>query len=586
MQEILRAYEEGHAALHVVGRSLDDLVVDEGKLRPMIEAMRRACRQRFGMALLRYSLAGGLDWDETRLEDERDRRSIRNVLQAHHLLEVRREESEVTQIIRGIFSLCRTPTDGLQWADGSPLRFCFLFEFGDHLTPRLVNGTQTPEQVVAIELAHVLAQSLALRASGNLVIFHSRADDLLDELVSGTLRRIWLPQPDATEKLAFLEASGGVYTAASFEKGLSRQEVARLTARTPNRGLESLLRASHRSGRGIAATELVAQKNRDVEEISEHTLAVLDTTRVGGLELCGHNIVTPRRVLCRFAEALRKGDSNMPAQVLLVGPPGTGKTDLAILTAAEAQVSAYAMHSPKGGIVGETERKSRLQYTALREWTPNVAFIDEITEAMPLERSDFDGDSGATRAVTAAMLTALSDETRRGHTLLIATTNCPWRMGAAMRSRFTLIPVLHPLCDDYAGIVLAIARRVASDVPLDPADQRIRQAANLFYEKGANPRHVRGALSNALLLHGTLTPDDILFAAHDLCASADLASTIYSDLWAIKSCSSRSFLPWSEDPAHYPLPPHLRGVVDPTTGDVHQGELDKRLEEMRPHANV
>lgn len=90
----------------------------------------------------------------------------------------------------------------------------------------------------------------------------------------------------------------------------------------------------------------------------------------------------------------------MPAQVLLVVLPAQEKTDLAILTAASA-VSAYAMHSPKGGIVGETERKCRLQY-ALREWTPNVSFIEEITEAVPLERSEFDGDSGASGAVGAA----------------------------------------------------------------------------------------------------------------------------------------------------------------------------------------
>src|SRR5579884_2206101 len=227
MEEILRAYEQGHAALLVVGRSPYDLVVDEGKLRPMMEAFRRACRERFGMALLRYSLAGGLDWDDARFEDERDRRTVRNVLQAHRLLETGRDESEVTQVIRGILSLCRTPSHGLQWADGSPMQFCFLLEFGDHLTPRLVNGTQTQEQVVAIELAHALAQSLGVRGSGNLVMLHSRADGLLDDLVSSALHRIWLPQPDAAEKLKFLQTAAAIYTNAVFENALTHPEVAR-----------------------------------------------------------------------------------------------------------------------------------------------------------------------------------------------------------------------------------------------------------------------------------------------------------------------------------------------------------------------
>lgn len=585
MQEILRAYEEGHTALFVVGRSLYDFVVEDGKVRPMVEALRRCIRQRFGMALLRYSLAGGLDWDEVRMDDERDRRTVRGVLQAHHLLETGQNDNEPIRIIRGIVSLCRTPTDGLQWADGTGMRFAFLFEFSEHLTPGLLNGTQTTEQVVAIELTHTLAQSLALRSSGNLVILHSRADGLIDDLVSTALHRIWLPQPDTAEKEQFLEAAVDVYNKASFSGGLKSPEVARLTARTPNRGLEALLRASHRTARPIASAELVVQKNRDVEEVSEHTLSVLDTSRIDGLNLQGRNIEVPRRILARLAEGLRKGDSNMPAQVLLAGAPGTGKTDLAIFTAAQAQVSAYSMQSPKGGIVGETERKCRLQYHALREWVPNVAFLDEATEAMPLTRSDFDGDSGASRAVTAAMLTALSDESRRGRSLLIATTNCPWRMGAAMRSRFTLLPVLHPLADDYPSIIVAMARRICG-TELDPADKTIAEAGTLFHQKNANPRHIRAALTNALVLKGCLTAESVLFAAKDLCASSDMASAIYSDLWAIKACSSLSFLPWSENPRSYNYPKYLEEVIDTSSGEPILGELEKKLEALRPHVNV
>ena len=88
---------------------------------------------------------------------------------------------------------------------------------------------------------------------------------------------------------------------------------------------------------------------------------------------------------------------------------------------------------------------------------------DEITEQFPLEQSEgFDGDSGASRAVMGQLLTSLSDESRRGRALLVATTNCPWRIGAAMRSRFTVIPVLHPLEEDFPGILASIAEQVKS----------------------------------------------------------------------------------------------------------------------------
>lgn len=586
IEAILQPYREGQPAIFVSGRSPFDLVTDnEGKIRPLIEALRRACRKEFGMAFLSFSLASGLDWGSDRIKDERDRRLIEQALKAHHLLNIPQDEREVAQVFRGLASLLPAPTEGLRWSDGSPLRFIFVIEFSEHLMPSLVNGTQTDNQLIAAELSHITGQSLALRSSGNFVVFHGR-EGLMDELVCGALRHVRLPQPDEQEKRAFLDAALTLYTAASFEEELSPHGIAHLTVNTPNRGLEALLRASHRSGRAISAKELTEQKNRDVEALSEQTLTPLETGRAAGLKLFGTNIKRPQQILKRMADALLAGDPAMPANVLLAGAPGTAKTDLAILTAYQGKAAAYQMLSPKGGLVGETERKARLQQMALKEWNPNVAFCDEITESLPLERSDFDGDSGASRAVTAALLTALSDESRRGRSLLIATTNRPWAMGAAMRSRFTIIPVLQPLPHDYPGIVVATAQRIVSDLTLDAADRKIVQSGSIFYEKGANPRHIRAALSNALLLEGALTPDTILFAAHDLCAATDMTSAIYADLWAIRCCSSKSFLPWSNDIGSYPFPLYLKEVVDAKTGGIHEEALNKKIEELRPYANV
>jgi AAA+ superfamily predicted ATPase len=585
--DVFRAYDEGRAALFVSGRSLYDFVVDaEGKIRPVIEVIRREARGRYGMHVMAYSMAGGLDWDASGLGDERDRKTIETALRAHHLIDIPQDQNEVIRVIRGISSLSRTPVSGLKWADGREMHFGFLFEFSEHLTPgSLTNGTQTEAQLVAIELAHITSQSLALRKSGNLVLFHGR-DGLIDELVSCALHHVQLRQPDRDEKRAFIGAAAAIYPEAKLESGLEIDSVAHLTTNTPNRGLEALLRASHRSGRLISAKELAQQKSRDVEELSERTLTVLDTSRVEGLELFGVNIEKPRRILERFSEALMRGDAAMPANVLLAGAPGTGKTDLAVLAARNANAAAYRMENPKDPFVGGTERKVKKQQKALKEWAPNVALVDEISEALPLERSDFDGDSGASRAVMAELLTALSDETRRGKSLLIATTNVPWRMGAAMRSRFTIIPVLQPLARDMAGIIIAIARRTFPTAVIDLADKRIKEAADIFHEKGANARHIRSALSNALLLHGKLDADAILFAAQDLSASADSLSAVYADLWAIEMCTSRSFLPWAECPQSYDFPGYLEGIVDPETGNIDRLALARRIEELKPHANV
>lgn len=588
VQPILKAYTEGHSALRLTGRSLYDFVADDGRLRPFAEFLRRMLFREFGMVFINYSLANGLNWFESWITDEANRQTIRELLRSHHLLEVPPSPDEVVSIVRGIASLSRANTDDLKWKDGRQMRFAICIEFTEHLAPgSLTNGTQTDGQLIVTELVHLTSQSLALRNSGNLILFHGR-DGLVDDLVCNALKHVRLGQPDKEEKQEFLDAALEVYTEASLENGLTREGVVNLTINTPNRGLEGLIRASHRGRRDLTAKEIAEQKNRDIEQLSEQTLRPLDTSRVKDLSLAGKNIERPQEILLQLADCLMHGDTSMPANVLLAGAPGVAKTDLALLVAERAKAPSYEMLSPKGSLVGETERKARLQQQVLKDGVPNVAFCDEITEAFPLQRSEFDGDSGASRAVTAALLTALSDETRRGRSLLIATTNCPWRMGAAMRSRFTVIPVLFPQVRDFPQIILATAKRITSGSDFDSNDPQLVEAARIFYQKGANPRHIRSALSNTLLLlrKDRFEASDVLFAARDLCSTTDFHSAIYADLWAIKCCSSRAFLPWGASPKEYAFPEYLKDVVSTETGDVLLENLNAKIRELKPNANV
>ncbi|MBT5714105.1 AAA family ATPase [Candidatus Poribacteria bacterium] len=586
IDRVCSAYEEGSSALFLSGRSLHDIdLAADGRLRPIMEILRSALRQRFGMVLVTYSRAAGLDHDAATL-DAKDLDSIERVLRGWGLLGTPTHDQETSSVLRGIFRGAREPAASRRWSDGREMRFAFLLEFCDHLVPSgTTTGLAPDELATAVELAHLLGNSLALRASGNLVMLHTEHGGI-DDLVARALRRVRLPLPNREAKQRFVKAAIDVYDKAKLEEGLDSPHIARATENTPNRGLEGLLRASHRADRPLTAASLTEQRARDVEQMSEGTLTVLDSERVAGIRLVGVNIRVPMTALERFSQALRAGDEASPANVLLVGAQGIGKTDLAMLLARNANVTAYQMHSPKSSLVGETERKSRLQQLILREAAPNVAFVDEITEAFPLQRSDFDGDSGASRAVTGELLSALADETRRGRSLLVATTNCPWRMGAAMRSRFTVLPLLHPARVDFPDILVTIAKRIDPDLDLNPDDERVQEAAREFYRKGATPRHVRAALGQARLLHGDIDADTALFAARDLTPVEDMVSTQYADLWAVKACTSRSFLPWTEEPESYPYPAHLDGIVDASNGEIDPDALSRRIEELRPHANL
>lgn len=586
---IFQAIKEGRSAILLSGRSIRDLDIypDTQKMGPLLEILRATLKKQYGLTLITYSRAEGLDLESATLGNDRDQQTIETALRAHGLLKVPQDDQEIPLLLRNISSFGRT-TKGLAAASGGEMHLCFLLEFGEDLVPSCSSGNASDAQIVAAEHGHLLAQSLAVRSNGHVVMWHTHDEALVSPLVRSALHQIHLPQPNRQQKEAFLRSALQTYDRASFEEGLSIDSAAFLTSNTPNRGLESLLRASHRGDRPLSAKELVQQKSTDVQALSEGTLTVLDTSKVdANTKLQGINSSKPQELLRQLAKALEAGNPHTPANVVLVGPPGTGKTEMSLVVAKLAGVAVYQMNSTKRGIVGETERLSPLQQRILREWIPNVAFVDEITEALPLERSEHDGDSGATRAAAAALLTALADESRRGQALLIATTNCPDRIGAAMRSRFVMIPVLHPLQRDYGAIVIATAQRVAnlaSDLSVQhPA---ISQAADIFYQKGANPRHIRAALSNVLLLKGNLTSENILFAAQDCTVPSDRTSAIYADLWAVATCSSKSFFPWADCLDSYPFPAHLEDLVDRLSGEIDRAELDRRIEELKPYANL
>ena len=79
------------------------------------------------------------------------------------------DENEFIQILRALHRLGQQTTP-LTLRDGVPLRFLILIEFSEHLLPQLNNGTHTQEQIMAIELALRLSNSLGFRKSQNYTI--------------------------------------------------------------------------------------------------------------------------------------------------------------------------------------------------------------------------------------------------------------------------------------------------------------------------------------------------------------------------------------------------------------------------------
>lgn len=588
---ILDAYRAGHQTLLVSGRPLFDLHINErNELRPLRHTLMRRLREEFGMATLVFNMPLGPRWSWEGFDAE-ERRNLEARLEAARLPihdEVRNDSRGRIPIERACDFLKAVQQTIERGADIPPI--FILIEFAEDLVPHLESGPANDWILQMSELLALIGGDY-LRRRHPLLIALTGVPERMDRRVINSLQPIHLPQPDREEKRQFIGALRSMphLEGATFENGLDDSSVANLTARIPNRSLEEAFLESSRTGRPITHARIVERKRADVVSLSDGTLLLLDLERVLGVRLVGRNVEGILKLLQGWANGLKEGNPNTPMNVLLAGAPSSAKTDLALIAALLSQTPAYTFISPKDGFVGGTERRVRLQFRIFKELSPAFGFIDEITEAYQTQRVSENLDSGATDAVTAEMLTSLSDSSRKGRSMLIATTNCPWKVGSAMASRFMFIPVLSAVEDDYPHIVASLASDLLPAAEWDPDSSLVKNAAHLFYQKGATPRTMRTIISSKKSTGMEKRPEELLRLAAEDCTQQhprDRAGAEYADLYAISVCSDKALYPWHNQITNYPLPAYLKGIVSETDGSVDMVLLQRRIEELRPHVNV
>ncbi len=592
---ILDAYRAGHQTLLVSGRSMFDLHINErGELRPLRNTLIRRVRDELGMGTLVFNLALGPRWIWDAF-DANQRREFESKLDTARIP----LQQEVRNNIRGrapherAFDLLTAIQQTVERGAEIP-PIMVLFEFGEDLVPDSERGAMNDWIMQMNELLALMGSDYLRRRHPFLMIL-TGTPERMDRRAVSSLQPVNLPQPERDEKLEFIRALRAMphLAGASFEAGLDDGAVANLTARTPNQSLEEAFLESSRTGRPVTHIRIVERKRADVVSLSESTLNLLDVERVRGIKLVGRTVERVLALLQAWAAGLKAGDPHTPMNVLLAGAPSSAKTDLALLTALLSQTPAYSLISPKGSLVGQTELRVRLQFRIFKELSPAFGVIDEITESFQMERGSMNLDSGASAAVTAEMLNALSDSSRAGRTLLIATTNCPWRVGSAMASRFMYVPVLSAVEEDYPEILCAIISNLLPEVDWDPTSSAVRTAAELFFRKGSSPRVIRTIVSSKIATNGGCQSEQLLQQAAADCAPQhprDRAGAEYADLYAISVCSDFAMLPWYGRITDYPIPRYLQGIVSDQIsaeeGHIDQDRLTQRLEELKPHVNV
>lgn len=130
-----------------------------------------------------------------------------------------------------------------------------------------------------------------------------------------------------------------------------------------------------------------------------------------------------------------RGDQ-MGSQILLFGPPGTGKTHIVkcLAGALNCKIAVVQTSEVLASVVGVAEKNVRDIFRQAAELDRCIIFLDEIDSICSDRSSD---DSRNTKSVLTTLLTCMDGfmrNTRPGQLrIIVAATNLPWKLDSALK---------------------------------------------------------------------------------------------------------------------------------------------------------
>jgi SpoVK/Ycf46/Vps4 family AAA+-type ATPase len=287
------------------------------------------------------------------------------------------------------------------------------------LHPFLKNATSDKSAPTVRELKNLARE---LKRSRKTIVLLSHTLSLPPELVE-EITVINFPLPNVQEinhLISQLVAPEKLKIA-----GLAKEQLVKACLGLSRTKIQRVLAKALAAKQQVNETDIVHVLEEKKQAIRQTEILEFFTTQdslksVGGLENLKLWVRMRQGV---FTEEARRFGIPNPKGVLLVGIQGTGKSLSAKTIAHEWRLPLLRLDSGRlfGGIVGESENRTRQMIQLAEAIAPCVLWIDEIDKAFGNITSGADGDSGTSRRVFGSLITWMQEKT--APVFIVATAN-------------------------------------------------------------------------------------------------------------------------------------------------------------------